>query len=388
MKTVFTSFLTLCTLPLFAQVTIDQNNYPATAGYTDNYSVGATIGVVAPSVGANQTWDYSGLVEANSITSIHIDATSDPNYPDALNHYEDNRTFQGFLIPSHTYTAADANGYYEYGRAISDITHSITAISGGPNDVLNFPDDNHVFQFEDGRVDYVSFPATFQSSWTGTRIEPINFNLTVAAFGLNNTPGQHVKTFTETREVVAHGSLIMPLPNGNPSAPMEVLLLESSVSVIDSFFLAGAEAPAPLLSAFGLTQGLTASASSFLFYMPDFHSPLIRFGMDGQTVSTIGYRPEAAAAATGISSVQLDNVSMYPNPIAAGSSLNISLGDGGKAISFIELTDVTGRSVAYQAVQSTNTRIDIPSSLVSGVYSVVLKDSEAALLKTSRIVVQ
>lgn len=388
MKTVFTSILTLCALPLLAQVTIDQSNYPATAGYNDLYSVGATAGVVAPSVGASQTWDYSALVETSTVNSVHVDATSDPNFPDALNHYESNRSFQGLFIPSHLYTAVDANGYYEYGRSFSDVTYSVAAISGGANDSLNFPDGNHVFQFDNGRPEYLGFPATYLSSWTGTRLEPTDFNLTVAAFGLNNTPGQRIKTYTDTREVVGYGTLVIPLANGNPSAAMDVLLIESSVTAIDSFFLAGSEAPEPLLDAFGITQGATASSSSFLFYMPGFHSPLLRFGMDGQSIASIGYRPAGATVPTGISSVELENVSIYPNPVAAGTSLTINLGEAGEAVSSIELIDVTGRSVAYQTLQSTNARLDIPSSLVSGVYSVVLRDSEAAPLKTSRIVVQ
>ena len=389
MKTVFTSILTLFTLPLLAQVTIEQSNYPATAGYNDSFSVGATIGVVAPSVGASQTWDYSGLVEASAVNSVHIDATSDPNFPDALNRNEANLSFQGFPIPSQTYTTVDANGYYEYGRAISDVTHSITAISGGANDVLNFPDDNHVFQFENGRVNYLGFPATFQSSWTGTRIEPINFNLTVAGFGLNNTPGQQVKYWTETREVVGYGSLTIPLPNGDPSGPMEVLLLESSVSVIDSFFLAGSEAPAPLLAAFGLTQGSIATSSSFLFYMPDFHSPLVRFGMDGSTVASIGYRPVAASAATGISSVQLDNVSMYPNPIAAGDVLNIDLSDRTDAAT-IELIDLTGRMVYSTPVNgnAATVRVALPTGLSAGIYNVILRDAQSNPMSISKLSIQ
>lgn len=388
MKTVFTSILTLCALPLLAQVTIDQSNFPATAGYTDAFSLGGTAGVVAPSVGASQTWDYSALVETGQVNIVRIDATSDPIFVDALNHLESNRSIQGLLIPSHVYTAVDANGYYEYGRSFSDTTYSITPVSGGVNDSLNFPDGNHVFQFDNGRPEYLGFPATYQSSWTGTRIEPMNFNLTVAAFGLNNTPAQQVRRVTDTREVVGYGTLVIPLPNGDPSAPMEVLLIESTVSSIDSFFLAGSPMPEPLMSAFGLTQGATASSSAFLFFMPDFHSPLLRFGMDGQSIASIGYRPVGATVPTGISSVELENVSIYPNPVAAGTSLTINLGEAGKAVSAIELIDVTGRLVVYQNLQSTNASLDIPASLVSGVYSVILRDSEAAPLKTSRIVVK
>lgn len=390
MKTVFTSILTLCSLPLLAQVTIDQSNYPATASYTDVFLSGAVAGVSAPSVGANQTWDYTGLVESSTISEVNYDAAGQTNFPDALRYFEDDLSFQGFNIPSNTYSAVDANGYYEYGRSISGATHSITAISGGANDVLEFPANDHVFQFENDRVDYVAFPATYQSSWTGTRVEPVDFNLTVAAFGLNNTPGQQVKYWTETREVVGYGSLTIPLPNGDPSAPMEVLLLESSVSVIDSFFVAGSQAPAPLLSAFGLTQGSTATGSSFLFYMPDFHSPVVRFGMDGSTVSSIGYRPVAASAVTGIAAAALKDVSIYPNPVNTATELNINFGEGGDLVSQVELVDVTGRIVGTQAIANAlnSTRFVIPSNLVSGIYSVVLRGNDGAILYTSRVMVQ
>ena len=390
MKKVFTSILTLFTLPLLAQVTIDQSNYPASASFTDDFSAGAVAGVTVPSVGANQTWDYTGLLETSSFSKSVLDASGNANFPDALNYYQSDLAFQGMVIPTDRYFGVDANGFYEYGRSISDVSYPITAISGGANDVMHFPANDHIYQYVDERVNLLGFPATYQSSWTGTRIEPVDFNLTVTGYGLNNTPGQLIKYWTETREVVGHGSLTIPLPNGDPSAPMEVLLIESSVSLIDSFFLAGSEAPTALLNAFGVTQGNVSTGAALFFYMPDFPMPIIRFGMDGSTISNIGYRPVAASAPTGITANAIENVSIYPNPIAAGASLTINLGESANVVSSIQLIDVTGRTVANQALLAgVNTaQFATPATLVPGVYSIILRNTENAPLKTTRIIVQ
>ncbi|MDV7400435.1 hypothetical protein RZS08_53970, partial [Arthrospira platensis SPKY1] len=110
-------------------------------------------------------------------------------------------------------------------------------------------------------------------------IFPVNFNLTVSSFGLNNSPGQFVQYLEKKDSVVGSGDLIIPTLNG-ASIPYPILLVKSQTNVIDSVFLGGAPAPAALLMAFGLTQGSSYTDNYYYFYSPNFERPLMQLSMN------------------------------------------------------------------------------------------------------------
>ncbi|MBN1989082.1 MAG: PKD domain-containing protein [Bacteroidales bacterium] len=83
---------------------------------------------------------------------------------------------------------------------------------------------------------------------------------------------------------------------------------------------------------------------------------------------------------TGINSLPLSGISIWPNPVTNGN-LNIELEDGTSTISTITVFDVQGRMVLNQRVESSSTTVNL--SLSSGLYLVKVEsaDNRAALLK-------
>jgi hypothetical protein len=390
MKTTLTSILSVFALPLLAQVTIDQSNFPRPAGFVDAGAEASVSGVALPTEGAGQTWDYSALTSVGNFAVAYMDATSDADYPTALNYRELLLTFQAFGMNGREYEAIDADGWHSLGRSVMDTTHSITAISGGANDVLNFPDQANALE---GRWDIMKFPASFNDSWSTEVVEQVHFNLTVAGFGLNNTPGVAETTISETRTVVGEGTLVIPDANGNPSGPLDAILIKVENRMeIDSFFLGGQLAPVQLLTAFGVTQGMvTESPDYYVFYVPDFNATALNINLNGSGgVSSVYYRPSAAALATSIGdAASLNAMRTFPNPIAAGEVMNIDLSDNTDA-TMVELIDLAGRQVFAAAISGSaaTARVALPSELAGGMYTMVVSGNNAEKLSVSKLMVK
>lgn len=388
MKTTFTSILALFTLPLFAQVTIDQNTFTRSAGLTDNGFQASATGVVAPTEGDNQTWDYTALVNMNPFTTIWLDASGNSDFPTALNYRDQQLSFQGFPIAATLFEAVDVNGWYEQGRVLQESNNSITMLTGGANDALNFPD--QVQDFE-GRMNTLEFPVQYNDSWSDGHIERTQFELTVAAYSLIDAPGEQKRTITQTRTAVGQGVLTIPDGNGNPSGDLNALLIKVERAVVDSFFLGGQQAPAQLLSAFGLTQGAGTESEYYAFYVEGFYHTVLNINLDAQgNVTSVFYRPAAADLATSIADVSSMNaLRTYPNPVTAGETLTIALGN--QTAVTVEMMDITGRVVASTSIKEANAgqaRINLPASLTSGIYSVIVRGTDASPMSVRKVVVK
>lgn len=389
MKTLLTSILSLAALPLLAQVTIDQSNFPRQAAFTDSYSSVETAGLTVPTEGTDQTWDYSGIVNASSFTETWFDASGDTDYPTALHYSNANLTFQAFGIRGRDYDAVDEDGWYMQGRLLFDTTHSITPISGGADDVLNFPGQVQAYE---GRADIIAFPSSYGTSWESSYTEYTQFNLTVAGFGLNNVPGQQKRITSQTRTVVGEGTLIQPDAQGNPSGPIDALLIKvENRTLVDSFFLGGQLAPPTLLAAFGLTQGeVTELPDRYLFFVPGYGNVTVVVNLDANDdIQSVFYRPDVADLATSISDAQgSDVIRAFPNPVEAGNALHFGLLADGNTL--IELVDVTGRTVLSASVTGSSTigRLDIPSSLTSGIYTMISRHTATGEMRTQKVSVR
>ncbi len=289
-----------------AQVTIDRADYPRQATFTDSFTTAlpATPPMPLPAEGPNQVWDYSlGYLVDHQDTLAYTDATSDPDFPLALNVCECDLQFQGFFVPGSKYEAIDSSGFYEYGVKYGTASYSIANLTGGATDSIHFLAHNDIFQ---GRLDLLKFPLNYNDSWTESQVETVKFSLDIAGFGLARTPSERRTIETRTREVVGHGTLRIPMSNGLPSPPMDVLLLKSTRTRIDTFTLGGALAPPSLLFAFGVSQGETSIDETYLFFRPGFSAPVASMAIVGGAGEDLEYRPQAvigAPVATGPFSV-------------------------------------------------------------------------------------
>ena len=83
------------------------------------------------------------------------------------------------------------------------------------------------------------------------------------------------------------------------------------------------------------------------------------------------------------------NVNLFPNPLKIGENLKVEL-NGNESAEFIQLFDLTGRSVARIAVEASDT-IEIPTNQMNvseGVYQVVLFNGSNVINRQSIVVVK
>lgn len=380
-------FLCVCIVTTSAQVTITQADFPRPAGFADVQIEAIINGVVLPTEGANQTWDYSTLITNSVNVTDYFDATSSTTFAGALNYNSDALTFQGMVIPSYNYRGIDATGWYDVGRTNTDITYPLTAVTLSSADSLRFVGGDYPYE---GRVNYLEFPVTYPNQWTSTFKENVPFELSVAAFGLNKTPGVRVNKTTHVREVVGFGTLVTPLNDTSSTAPMDVLLIKVVATRADSFFLGGAPAPAALITAFQVVQGGTTTSTYYLFYKPGFGYPIMNIGVSstGQPES-VSYR-RGAAGAVSIKNVALTPVRAFPNPITSGGMLTLQA-ESTSDFEIIQFMDMNGRIIETKAITANSDnqiQVQIPSNLSNGLYFYTIQKKDGSLIGNGKFLVK
>jgi hypothetical protein len=293
-----------------------------------------------------------------------------------------------YTIESSDYDGLDENGVYGIGRYSIDTTYSITNVTGGPNDRLRFVGGSWAF---DGRFDYLKFPMTYGDSWTQDRIEDAPFLLTVAAFGMNQVPGNRKRIITQTREITGWGNMVIPNKDGEPNMAQEVLQMRIERVAIDSFFLGGAPAPPQLLAAFGVTQGSISQDQFYLFYTLNDQSNIMRVNVRSNgSIESLYYKPEINDMGTSVKSNVLTPVMFFPNPVAPTQVLTIQTKTPVISGRF-ELLDLNGRTMFSRAFDSDSgsiSSIQMPYYLLPGTYVFQLLDSKGTLQNIGKLNVQ
>ena len=367
MRFIFTMFFIVLLLPVYSQLVIEYDDFPQPESYEIFRFVADVNNVQIPAGGEDQIWDYSSLSVIDSSMTLFLSTEGDTTFPEAKYKTPSFLQFQGFIYDNTEYDGIDENGAYRVGSLPQDTSFSITQISGGPDDVIRFVGSPSPL---DGRIDFIKFPLSYQDTWTESFIETTVFELTVAAFGLNMVPGSRKRTLTQTRTVVGWGELITPNREGGINEPREVLLVQASGITLDSFFLAGAPAPPPLIDAFGLTQGEIFENEFYLFF--DQHDPsnLMRINIDGGEIISVFFKPDHNEISTSVSAVELIPSTVYPNPISPMQELTIQTDQDLTNGTFI-LSDMNGRQALVRSIDSLpneNITISMPGYLTPGLY--------------------
>lgn len=381
----FSFFILFCATQVFAQVTIDETNYDRLGDYTDSVTFAQYSVLGNPSEGPDQFWDYSDLLSDGESVKEHFDATGNPDFPSATGSYQSNLDFQGLPIPNVNYERVDENGWHNLGGISEDISYNISFLTGGANDTLRFPGSVDLF---DQPNELMNFPMTYEDQWTSITTGMFNFELTVAAFGLDKVPGNRKRVISSDREIVGYGQLVMPETDGSPSQPMDVLLMRTDVTVVDSVFLGGAPAPQPLLDAFGLVQGGEFTIAFYFFYKPDFNSSVLF--MNADFPSAVSYRPQAADAVNAVRNINQTVLKSFPNPILAGQTLIIQTENSIVSGSF-NLTDLTGRvvhSVDFESGLDNQIQVNIPAGIGKGFYTYGINDKQNQPMGFGKILVE
>lgn len=370
-----------------AQIILTAENATPPAAYTDSLYFGVTTGISAPTGGAAQVWDYSDVdLDFSRVVDV-TDEQGSSVFPEAYSSGPGRLRFQAFEADAVYYDGADEDGIYAIGRLIEETSYPLTAVTGNPDDTFLFAADT--FSYE-GRVNDVEFPMTYQDAYESTRIERTSIALTVAAFGLNNTPVEGRRYYTESHTVIGYGQVIIPLEDQSASPPIEVLLVQVDQTAVDSFFVAGTVAPAALTGAFGVSQGMVSMVQRFVFLTPGLEQPVVRININANGIAEdFIYRPRAADLVSSTRELSTARLSISPNPVPRGGTIRVQLDEELTAGS-IRLLNQQGQMISVPEVntQGKQYTVEIPVQLPAGLYFLQAIDANGRLIPAQRIVVQ
>jgi hypothetical protein len=178
------------------------------------------------------------------------------------------------------------------------------------------------------------------SAWQSAYTDVINFQLTIVAYMMNHTPCQKITHYTRMDTIVGWGTATIPAAGG-PSVPYSCLLEKRMTVATDSFYMNGTPAPAPLLSAFGLSQGQQTISNRYLLWRENSNYPLmiVNYGANNFTTPT-SVAIDANVGTAGIPDI-LNNqaVSIFPNPASDHVSIT------GVQNADVSISDISGRIV-------------------------------------------
>ena len=397
MKQLLLSTLCVFTLSLTmtAQITIRRADYAVTSSPTtldsSRYKALTRAGAVVPTFGNNQTWDYTNLKDSTTtvLTDYYRPVASFGATPTAFstatlaNNY--NSVFQVFQYPSRSYERIDADGYVELGSATNGAKFSITAISGGATDTIFFPAGIYAYS---PPHPLVKFPITANSAWNLTSKVSVDFQLSVAAFGLAKTPGQRTTTIVSQDTVVGWGTLKMKNPAGGAASSFVVLLERKNETYIDSFFIGGAPAPAQLLGAFGLVQGSrTVYSTQYSFRGIGFSEPAMQMYVS-VTTGAISYISRAVNVALGLTTDNREvsdiavTTKVYPNP-AHTEGVNFEFNKTTDAQWNVMVYNATGQIISTNPIKgpigTTTQHVALDRNLPTGTYFYNLLDEHSRI---------
>jgi hypothetical protein len=362
-----------------AQLTLNSANAPTVAICQQNDTLKRLklSGIVPSFAGAtNATWDLTVMGDSSSF-------------------FYDNGPYSGSAFPTATFTQPGAypfslliyyvdaiydvtpTGIINYGEHIERQALSLAGVSGATTDTLTFLQQDIPYTSNPKDLKY---PCTMGTTWTEEISYSTNFELTVLAYGLDHTPGERRSHLTRAYNVIGWGKMRVNTPSG-PSAYMDVLEIEISHLVIDSFYLGGAPAPPTLLSAFGTSQGQVSETNYRRFYRAGELAELARVTYSDNTYSTIQgvsvHKQRLQMATTGIAENEMERgLVVYPNPVT-GTSFKLAMGNAAKSATY-GIFNILGQEVA-KGVVSANGIASLDERIPSGNYVIKILTDEGQL---------
>lgn len=334
-----------------------------------------------PSKGNNQTWDL-GSFSGTPTTTVNYIAETDPFFTNVgVDVYRDaSKNLTGSVVYDIAYELDfNSNNVSQKGLYVYPQAYTLSNFTGSSADSIVFPVQGYILPTS---RTIMQFPYTANSAWKSSSRHAVDFNLTVTSSGLNKTPGKHVFYLHEQDTVVGWGKMTVYTASGN-SLPSDVLMLQSSFYAIDSFYLAGSPAPAPLMTAFGISQGQKTGANyAYNFYRKGSYGYFMRanFGTDN-TFSTMS---SAFIATDNVFATDIDDekplyaTMLFPNP-ANTAQLNIKVIGKEVELSHFTITDIVGRIVQEGTTQPFSngiTQLTLSDNLPNATYFIQVTDSE------------
>ena len=402
-------FLVLLSTIANAQIKLDYRNYLVPPSIIYSYQ-SANGGVAVPLSGTNKTWDYSTLVNTPSTLSVSFTPETNPAFSTCrrqqlLNNYYG----AGFYATSYLHQKDNNTLFSLLGHSCNRSAYSLKNITGNINDSLIVLQQN---VFYGGTNLTIPYPMQYLSSWLNNYNYVINLQISLASQGLNHAPVQFSTSIVNNRDVIGWGSMRIPTPIGT-SSYIPCLLLKSSKTQVDSFFVNGAPANSVVLSVLGFTQGQTTSQYLYHFKRVGIEQDLATFYftnsafntvdkviydrkysdlycsnnichakmcLNGITTACINYSNNAANNALLLSGAHLgvcdDNrladeyktnngmAILYPNP--SSNQFTLLLNDNGETNSTVSVYDFSGRTI--KQFEEINGIIEFGNDFAPGIY--------------------
>lgn len=366
MKKTVLLFLGLCISTLTnAQITLDYSNAPSVelcqTFDSSNTLKLHTLPVIAP--GENVVWD---LTSAEDSVKSYFEAypASNPAFPDATFKTEIFYPFSGLRYFGDLLQNVTPDGITSYGVHIDRQAIPLALLTGSVTDSLIFNNQDVLYSTPAYKVKY---PITMGDKWTDNYKFNTSFGLTILAYGLVATPGERRTDYTIDNEVIGWGTVIVKDKNGNPTNPMDVLMIKTTQTAKDSFYLAGAPAPAPLLAAFGLSQGQQAQKYEVSLRRPGEYNGLVDLEYADANFSEVSdiHVQELRLSTSSVKKSVESRVTVFPNPLTS-RSFSIKVEGNPQQFNY-QLLNLTGQTVSEGRV-NTNSTVNLNNNLPAGSY--------------------
>lgn len=388
MKKLFTSILLLVlAFHLRAQITIERSDYTLQPNVPVKGWRMAPAGVTAPQEGAGVTWDFSG--QALTGQSNYTKSTAnDPDFPDA-NLADATLALQLGLVPQPItfFERLDDSGYATIGRKTSEIRVPSQSITGGPNDTITFLAKTNIYEEENY---FFQFPLNYQDVTSYNITIEVDFEITVAAFGLDHVPAGQLAYISATDTVVGYGTLILPNPDGTGPVSMEALLTRRNRTRLDSFFLAGQPAPQVMLNVLGLTQGEVSQRTEYTFYVKGLSRSAISMSFDdGDIEISMADDIRNLVSSTPKVAANLLPTAVFPNPTTGRFQVAFDKSDA-RDWTF-SLYNPLGQLAHQQRIGGSGgpTQAELQLAAKSpGMHHFLLRNGEGAVVGSGKVLVQ
>lgn len=322
------------------------------------------------------TWDLSSVIIASYRYYAQFSTASGfANATHSNRAYVENL---GMTYITNFMFSIDNSGIKTHGERIARQAYPLGAQTMNPNDSLVIVAQDVVYSAPQVQMPY---PATMGTKWNATSTASVNMELTVSPL-YNKAPTQRKSVINSTSEVIGWGNLKIKRLDGKPSGSKHVLLVKSTITTQDSFFLNGSPAPAQLLQMVGLQQGQTQVVYQKSFYREYEMMPMANITYEDATFADnkkkdVNFHCQRLPYPDNVEEVDGGfTAEIYPNP--SNGIFTVYIPESGDSKWSYTVTDVTGKLVTQGQVSNSKTLVSLQGVVAPGSYIVtILQDGSA-----------
>lgn len=321
----------------------------------------------------NGAWDFT-IAQYPNIQFITLRSTTpSSNYPTSkFSNLISNIFAGGLQFSSRRHYDITSNSIEALGEEIETTQIiPIGSLTGNANDELVFPAQKILYSTP---LLARQYPETLGKTFTSSKSKETDFNITLTAYSLNNTPGLRKTYITVKDSVIGWGTLkIKGISTKKIYDKIPVLQVRHEITQTDSFFLGGNPAPQPLLDAFGLNQGVPITTYYVDFIGQGELDEYVRIDFQNsqyQQVEKVEIQQNRLEKyeLVGIEKISIQNaINSYPNPIR-NNNLFVDLPTNQNGKWSFNIVDIYGRNISKGDINTTNGQVILPAEIADGSY--------------------